>query len=196
MISEQKQFIFIHIPKTAGNAIQNILRRYSEDEIVCNTPYQDGVERFEINNSFGLNKHATAQDYLARLGYESYHKKFKFTCVRNPWDRAISYYFSPHRGVNTWNRTSFIDFLEEIQPMTAYLPDIEQLGMVMRYEQLLQDFKALCEQLSLPYEALPVRNKSVNSSPYWHYYDDELKKMVASKFANDIELFGYQFAMQ
>jgi len=50
MISLKYGFIFIHIPKTAGNSIQNVLKLYSEDKIVCTAPYQDGVERFELRS--------------------------------------------------------------------------------------------------------------------------------------------------
>jgi len=34
MISIKHNFIFIHVPKTAGNSFQNILKNYSEDKIV------------------------------------------------------------------------------------------------------------------------------------------------------------------
>ena len=34
MISFKHKFIFIHAPKTAGNAIQNVLQKYSDDEII------------------------------------------------------------------------------------------------------------------------------------------------------------------
>jgi hypothetical protein len=46
MISFQKRFLFVHIPKTAGNSIQSVLRDYSEDELVALLSEQDGVERF------------------------------------------------------------------------------------------------------------------------------------------------------
>ena len=60
MISTQKKFLFIHVPKTGGNSIQNILHEYSEDEIVASAKHQDGVERFEVRNSkYNIRKHST-----------------------------------------------------------------------------------------------------------------------------------------
>ena len=36
MISKKNKFIFIHIPKTAGNSIRLAINDYSEDEIIFN----------------------------------------------------------------------------------------------------------------------------------------------------------------
>ena len=41
MISIKKNFLFIHVPKTGGNSMQNILRDYSEDQIVALAKHQD-----------------------------------------------------------------------------------------------------------------------------------------------------------
>ena len=60
-------FLFIHIAKTAG---------------------------VSINNALGLNgrMHFTAQEFRKTLGDEKFQRLFKFTIVRNPWDRAVSQY--------------------------------------------------------------------------------------------------------
>ena len=50
MISLQKRFLFVHIPKTAGNSIQSVLRDYSEDQLVALRKEQDGIERFGLRN--------------------------------------------------------------------------------------------------------------------------------------------------
>src|SRR5581483_11504032 len=50
MISFQKRFLFVHVPKTAGNSIQSVLRDYSEDELVALRGEQDGIERFGLRN--------------------------------------------------------------------------------------------------------------------------------------------------
>jgi N6-adenosine-specific RNA methylase IME4 len=97
MISLRNRFLFVHIPKTAGNSIQSVLCDYSEDRIVTRGG-QDGVERFEVRSAGReLEKHSTLADYYRELGEETAAGLFKFTCVRNPWDRMISFWFSPHR---------------------------------------------------------------------------------------------------
>ena len=108
MISLQKNFLFVHIPKTGGNSIQNILKEYSEDRIVIEYDHQDGVERFGIRNEkYDIYKHATLAQYQKVIEPEIFKKLFKFTVIRNPWDRMISFYFSPHGKRTEWDRELF-----------------------------------------------------------------------------------------
>lgn len=60
-------FLFIHIAKTAG---------------------------VSINNALGIDgrMHFTAQEFRKTLGDEKFQRLFKFTIVRNPWDRVVSQY--------------------------------------------------------------------------------------------------------
>src|SRR5436309_509585 len=107
MISTQKNFLFVHIPKTGGNSIQTILAPFSEDEIVASGT-QDGVERFGVHNKrYELRKHATLSRYREALGARKFARFFKFTCVRNPWERLISHYFTPGKQRDEWDRETF-----------------------------------------------------------------------------------------
>ncbi len=111
MLSTRHRFLFVHIPKTAGNAVQTILQQYADDEIVSNK-HQDGVEMFGVRSpQYGTRKHSTLAIYRREYGDELYGDLFKFTCVRDPWQRAISFYFSRHRGEITWNRQGFIELV-------------------------------------------------------------------------------------
>ncbi|HIB85004.1 MAG TPA: hypothetical protein EYO59_10545, partial [Chromatiaceae bacterium] len=112
MISIKHKFLFVHIPKTGGNSIQQVLKDFSEDDIVCVNHIQDGVERFEVRNSkYNITKHSTYSDYSSIIEPDIFSQLFKVATIRNPWDRAISFYFSPHRGDVTWDRASFSQFL-------------------------------------------------------------------------------------
>src|SRR5438132_2663292 len=122
MISFQKQFLFVHIPKTAGNSIQSVLRDYSEDEIVALRSEQDGIERFGLRNPhYKLRKHSTLAEYRAALGQAQFVNLYKFTCVRNPWDRMVSYYFTPTRNSGVWDRKKFRKLIAKTLPVADYL---------------------------------------------------------------------------
>lgn len=205
LLSLSHKFLFVHIPKTGGNSIQNVLRAYSVDQIVRLNPLQDGIERFEIRNPiYGYHKHSTLREYKAILGQTFVGGLFKFACIRNPWERVISFYFSPHRQVTQWNRGDFIRFIEEVPPMVCYLeqtkglskddPVPSRLGvnLLLRFERLREDFDLACNKVGIPNQPLPHRNRSIRGH-YAQYYDSELVDLVARKFADDIECFGYRF---
>src|SRR5689334_2560507 len=122
MISFQKRFLFIHIPKTAGNSIQSVLRDYSEDQLVALRKEQDGVERFGLRNpDYKIKKHSTLSEYHNALGDEHFQNLYKFTCVRNPWDRMVSYYFTPTQGSEIWNRKKFREIISKAVSIPEYL---------------------------------------------------------------------------
>lgn len=202
MLSLRNNFLFLHVPKTAGNSIQGAISEYSEDKIVCLSPHQDGVERFEVrSDSLDIRKHSTLAEYKNQLPSDVFAGLFKFATVRNPWDRAISYYFSPHRGSVVWDRESFIEFLDHIDPVSHYvgLPGsdsasglYQNIDCYMRFENLEEDFMAVCDKVGIPSRKLWRRNKSIKRD-FWEYYDSELKEIVGQKFEADIEQFGYNF---
>ncbi|WP_107670778.1 sulfotransferase family 2 domain-containing protein [Cyanothece sp. BG0011] len=166
MLSVDKKFLFIHVPKTGGNSIQNILKNYSEDQIVIHGNHQDGIERFEVRNKkYEVTKHSTLAHYQRILEPQLYRKLFKFSTIRNPYDQMISWYFSPHRGITQWVREDFIRLVEETPklreyiklPKTPFLKNtISRLGFpfnlnyskldgdinfLIRFEHLDEDFK-------------------------------------------------------
>lgn len=231
MISEQRNFLFVHIPKTAGNSIQNILLPFADDQLITaqtsadalpayarhealdNDQHDgrhdgrqikdlDGFDRFGLAHPvYNLRKHSPLADYQRELPAELFQRLFKFTCVRNPWERLISMYFSPHRGPVTWDRTRFLKMANKIASAASFvqLPGdppgqapFSHVHLVMRQERLHADFRQLCERLDLPYQELPVRNKSSHEH-YSVYYDDELVALVRDRFRADVEAFAYEF---
>ena len=200
MISFQKRFLFVHIPKTAGNSIQSILRHYSEDEIVTVRGQQDGIERFGVRNAkYSLKKHSTLADYRTALGEETFRILYKFACVRNPWDRMVSSYFSPGHQVTEWDREAFARLVRTTLPVADYLrlesgekDPFGNINRVMRFEHLAEDFRCVCAEVDIPTALLPEYNRS-SREHYSKYYDDKLRALVAERFAFEIERFGYTF---
>jgi Sulfotransferase family len=203
MISLQKRFLFVHIPKTAGNSIQSALRDYSEDQLVALRKEQDGIERFGLRNpKYKVKKHSTLREYRDALGDEQFCNLYKFTCVRNPWDRMISYYFTPTQSPETWDRKKFSEIISEAVSISDYLrldknedDPFANVDYIMRFENLADDFRTVCATLSISPISLPRYNRS-RREHYSKYYDDELREFVRTRFAAEIERFGYAFEEQ
>jgi hypothetical protein len=203
MISFQKRFLFVHIPKTAGNSIQSVLRDYSEDELVALRSEQDGVERFGLRNpKYKLKKHSTLAEYRAALGETDFDNLYKFTCVRNPWDRMISLYFTPTQNAAAWDRKRFRKIIAKALPVSDYLrlndrenDPFENVNYIMRFENLVDDFRAVCRELAISPSTLPRYNRS-DREHYAKYYDDDLRELVRTRFATEIKRFGYTFGQR
>jgi hypothetical protein len=203
MISLQKRFLFVHIPKTAGNSIQSVLRDYSEDELVALRKEQDGIERFGLRNpNYKIKKHSTLSEYYEALGNEQFRRLYKFTCVRNPWDRMVSYYFTPTQKPENWNRKKFRETISKAVSVPDYLRldngdanPFANVDCIMRFENLADDFRGVCDAIGISPPALPQYNRS-NRQHYSKYYDNELRELVGARFAAEIERFNYSFEEQ
>jgi hypothetical protein len=203
MISFQKCFLFVHIPKTAGNSIQSVLRNYSEDQLVALREEQDGIERFGLRNpKYKIKKHSALSEYRDALGDKQFRNLYKFTCVRNPWDRMVSYYFTPTQNPETWNRKKFRGIIAKAVSVADYLRldkdeknPFANVDYIMRFENLADDFRTVCRRLDIPPAVLAQYNRS-NREHYSKYYDDELRELVRTRFAAEIERFGYAFDKQ
>lgn len=79
IIGDTTKTVFVHIPKTAGNAIWK----------TANTMYPVEIIK---NSRCNRNYHSTLLDYENNY-FDSMHNPFVFTFVRNPWDRVCSWFF-------------------------------------------------------------------------------------------------------
>jgi hypothetical protein len=201
MIFKKSKLIFLHYPKTGGNSIQYALRNYSEDQIISREPYQDGVERFEVRNPehSDLNKHSTIQDYYKALGKGLSAYKV-FITIRNPYDRMVSFYFSPHRGKRHFERDGFVQLIKTIPTIEEFTSIKKFFGKrelfpnikFLRFEKLDEDFSLLLKELEIKDIELPHFNTS-NHEKYKKYYDEETSKIVSDRHKYEISLGNYEF---
>jgi len=186
IISHKYKFITIDIPKTGTTSINVAL-----NDVL-------GVNDFTVKMSQDIGmRHATYEQCMKKFsGFENY---FVFAFVRNPWDRLLSFYlFKKHNAANKIPQDmSFKDFLslnlsEDFPGQYFYIDGFHDFSFVGRFENLQQDFNAVCDKIGIPQQQLPHKNKT-NHKHYTEHYDNETRAIVAEKYAKDIESFGYKF---
>ena len=93
IINNTKKFIFVHVPKAAGTSTTNILSKYTTylDLEIGGTSFGEEIQDAYIKR-FSLAKHTPASGIRDVLGREAWNDIFKFSIVRNPYDRVISTY--------------------------------------------------------------------------------------------------------
>ena len=84
MIDDRYKLIFTHIPKTAGSSVTNIIKRAPGKN--SNKPENSS------NNNYRRRHDLTIEDYKNLTDTEIFDEYFKFSIVRNPWDRFASVY--------------------------------------------------------------------------------------------------------
>lgn len=185
--------IFVHVPKTGGVSIAKSL----------------------FGNLGG--GHATVKEYETAF-QENYEQYFKFSFVRNPWDRIYSAFcFLKDGGFDIgdkiWTQnnekylTSFETFIlgwlseESIKTKIHFLPQIYflknsfnkiDLDFIGRFEKLDEDFEAICSRLKTK-EKLQHLNWSKRSVDYRNAYSVAMRKKVHEIYNEDISLFKYNF---
>jgi hypothetical protein len=161
---------------------------------------QDGIERFGLRNpNYKIKKHSTLAEYRATLGEARFRDLYKFTCVRNPWERMVSYYFGTTSLVEAWDRKEFKKLILKAISVTDYLrldksesDPFGNVDYVMRFENLTDDFRTVSTKLGIPDALLPQYNRS-NREHYSKYYDTDLRELIRKRFAPEIDRFGYAF---
>ena len=113
MILKKHKIIFVHIRKTGGNFIQEVLLPHSEDQKVIKKSHQDSIERFSIEGEYTLKKHATVEDYYNIMGEELFLQYELLTVYRDPVERMISAFYSPARNIRK---------VEEVKDLTGSYP--------------------------------------------------------------------------
>ncbi len=207
IISHKYKFIFIAIPKTGTHAIRFALRKHlAKDDIEQvglfvkkKAPYK---EIASINHG-----HISANEIKKAVGENIWNSYFKFACVRNPWDRFISYVFFMYRNTDILKKNTLLTLKKIAKdsvhqkrilfaPQYQFITDTSDALMIdyiCRQENLQESYDLACKKIGIPTETLNIINKSEHL-PYFNYYDDELRNRIADLYQKDISLFHYTFS--
>jgi len=219
MIAHSLKTIFVHIPKTAGQSIEQVflshlgLDQQSRSVLLLREKrdHEQGPPRLA---------HLTAAEYTGCdfLSQQQFHSYFSFAFVRNPWSRVKSFY----TYLQFYKKMSFTEFvlceLEKqmqggylgwfLKPQTEYVfdsNDQQLIDFVGRFESLQEDFDAVMQQLGLPQTELPFLNSSeavakllndeneyIQVTQHSYYDNDAIVNKIAELYARDVALLGYE----
>lgn len=208
LVSESHRFIFVHVQKTAGTSITEVLGPLALQ------PPAGRIRRLASDlrlvrdwRRHAFRKHSPLRRAERVLPPDVFRSFYKFAFVRNPWDRLVSWYefilqdTSHKRHGGTRRLPGFEDFVrrELGRPRRAQwwmlVGRDGALGIDFagRFEHLETDMAAICGRLGIPYRPLPHVNRTVRRAPYQEYYSAELAALVRERWAPEIEAFGYLF---
>ena len=203
MISLAANFIFIHRGKSAGNTITDTLLPHATDNTKSSAkPHQDGINRFGIHNtSLQIRKHASIGEYKELLDAPVFESLYKFSVIRNPFDRLVSAYFHPGRVMRqggAFDEPTFIRIIQTQRTLRefTYLNTNDKLdthlNRLIRYEHLAKDLEAVMEDLSLPFTSPKHLNRSTREH-YQSYYTPATRSLVEDLFAEELDLGQYTY---
>lgn len=165
-VSEQGRLIFYPMPKAGSSTVKAMLRQL------------DGLRKGEKLPRY-------APDELRTPRYDGY---FRFTFVRNPWDRLVSCYCEkvlnrrperfwkfieeyPHTRFEKMSFGDFVRFIcyvprdlcnRHFRPQVDML--CEEIGFIGRFERYAEDFTRLVEQGGIDGKFLKLCDTKLNQS--------------------------------
>lgn len=191
---DKHRCIFIHIPKCAGISVSKTLF-----------------------GSLG-GGHRSIDQYRLIFSRQDFERYFKFTFVRNPWDRLVSAFFYMKQGGfsesdRLWAQhhlgmfDNFSEFVtrwvtpHNVRKVAMFMPQsdflcthgIPSVDFVGRFEHLNRDFQHVCQTLNLNCELPKLNERKSNRTDYRNYYCQRTLEIVGDVYREDIKKFGYTF---
>jgi hypothetical protein len=203
MISHAHRCIFVHVPRSGGTSIEDAIWPGSR---TVDDLWMGFISTFHNPYHTGGLQHLPAKMLREVVGADIFEEYFKFSFIRNPWDKAVSQYcymrrrpdlraligMDEHDDFKTYLRLIRTAAHVQWEPQHAILCDdagkllVDDLG---RYETFAIDVARMLARLDMT-APLSHANRS-ERAPLDHYYDSEAIDMVAEMYAEDIRLFGY-----
>lgn len=199
-----KDFIFVHYPKTAGKSLTRFFIQAWKGEIygfLSKGQFKEVEDLISIKGNLHLalgNAHMGMNKCI-----EEYSKKFPdsdgpkkvFVCMRNPYDLAVSTYFFQRQTYSNnpdklnFKLASFLTLDEYWSIITTADPSkwyeskyvTKNQIHTISFENLSDDLSGIVKQYNLNETKIDHINRSKRDD-YDSYYNDELRKNVSKTF--------------
>ena len=215
IISHKYKFIFLKTTKTAGTSVEISLSRFcGDDDIITPIDFADEA----IRQLFGKKpqnyldfdpqgntykkyfNHITAQEVRNIIKPSIWNNYYKFCFERNPFDRAISFYYFDYpqnRSIkfddwlkNNYYTNSFINNNWNIYTIN----DKVVVDFIGKYENLRSDLTFVCQKLNIPFDGYLPKAKGFfrnENRPYHEFFNTEQMQIIRECNSNIIDLLNY-----
>lgn len=208
-INLKTKCVFIHIPRTGGTTLKQIL----------------GMGNIPESGKKKPSEHLTYKEILSFLGENEMRQSFVFSFVRNPWDRILSEYIwrkNETSGMEFKHMSTFDDFVKFVYAKTqggfketlldshlatqcSYLFDNNRLiktNFLGKFENFENEAKEIFSYFKIQTNHVPRLDSSFDgrifvpktkSLNYKKYYNDETKRTIGKIYQIDIDTLKYTF---
>lgn len=220
-ISHSKKFVFIHIPKTAGTSVAQILHPHA-DTLSPNVirTLSHALGRKGRPETTWFEQHDSAKVVHDRWGKDVFSQYYSFSFVRNPYDHAISHYNFTRKFRFGWARRKtienldFQDYLEwriaarqhqKMERRTRFVRMPDQsfylyddageicVNKVFKVEDLPDAITALCEELDIAAPtAIPHARQQKSKAQRHAYLNAHTISLIERLYERDFVHFSYQ----
>jgi chondroitin 4-sulfotransferase 11 len=200
LYSSKFNLLFVHIPKTAGLSVR---KRYEINPGPKLSTYK--------GYNYLVNSHHSRPEEIRRFHTDTWNKSRKFTVVRNPWDRFVSFFF--HARKHGALRDPNVDFnffvyhfftdpakvigrksvegpIRFIEPCSYWLDS--DIDYIVEFENIHTDLSRMDKELSIATKKLPHENRNKHRK-YSSYYNASSVEIIREEYKEDISRFGYTF---
>ena len=214
LLSHKYNFLFVHVAKTGGTSVRAALNKLRWKDPMYYLIWPSHKVSAWTGHKLGLKfpRHAHIVAAKEMLPEPFFNQLFKFVFVRNPWDLQVSSFHHIQRerpeamnGIADFNEFMRWKFNPErpyqyhidtsLSLQSDYIVDLhgnKLVDFIGRYENLSEDFDAVCDKVGVKLE-LPHKRKGDRKKDFRTYYADDTAALVAKHFSKDIEMLGYKF---
>lgn len=219
MICHDYHCVFVHIPKTAGISVEHVFLNLLGLTWETRAPL---LLRPNDDPSVGPPRlaHLKASEYVScgHLSPEQFACYFKFSFVRNPWDRIVSEYKYRKYPMKIDFKTYLFKHLPAPGWSDTYCHIIPQydflfnddgkllVDFVGRYERLQADFTTICAHIGLADQTVPHVHRSLEKkqpktlrqylSHTWHSLWDKQRKHTFQHYTEYYDDESKEFVAQ
>lgn len=141
--------------------------------------------------------HISAKEVKEKVGDQIWNSYYKFCFERNPFEKAISWYFyrtkySSMDGFDDWLKKKYINYRHPTDFHIYTINGAIAVNFVGRYENLVNDLARACAEINLPFDGWLPRAKGFyrkNRLPYYNVLNTEQIGIISEINKSSLNLF-------